>query len=443
MSDPKFDTIIVGGGLAGLFAARLLSERGKRILVLEQSPYVGGLLASQELSKGEYYDFGTHYVIESGQAEIDELALDGLSSENCLIFKESLPEGNYFLNRLDQNTGCLDARHLSPELLDAARKEMAEIVKADPDLGIPLGDLNDYLLAHYGEVLTSHIFSPVMQSITGKVSRELPSGSLILYDEEESVKLKRTKGYDDRIAYPNRNIQPSKVRKMYPRTGGVGFWMNTMAEKIKERGGVIQCSSKISEVSENKVILDTGETFCSEDICWTIAPALVARLTKQLDLLDCRCRPTILPLTCHYLKVNAVPMTSCHWITNYSPEVPGYRYTFYSNLLGEEFGNTRICVEELGIRSVESKEFTAENLLQGLVKMGVFAKPPEILHHSKQELKAGLPLPDKEVLWNNKKIAESIQEQFPNWHFLGASILEKSSQVGVLSQVFEYLTRNE
>ncbi len=38
----KYDVLVVGAGLAGSTAARLLAEKGKKILVIEQRPYVGG-----------------------------------------------------------------------------------------------------------------------------------------------------------------------------------------------------------------------------------------------------------------------------------------------------------------------------------------------------------------------------------------------------------------
>ena len=40
--EQKFDVLIAGAGYAGAVAARALADRGKRVLVLERRPHIGG-----------------------------------------------------------------------------------------------------------------------------------------------------------------------------------------------------------------------------------------------------------------------------------------------------------------------------------------------------------------------------------------------------------------
>ncbi len=78
MIDKSF--IIVGGGFAGLFAARVLENFGvKKIKVVEKDNKIGGLLGSLKVKnpiKDGYdydFDFGTHFILGSKNQEINNL----------------------------------------------------------------------------------------------------------------------------------------------------------------------------------------------------------------------------------------------------------------------------------------------------------------------------------------------------------------------------------
>jgi squalene-associated FAD-dependent desaturase len=61
---PGFDVAIVGGGFAGLSAATALAEQGRRVIVLEARPRLGGRASSfTDPATGERVDNGQHLLI--------------------------------------------------------------------------------------------------------------------------------------------------------------------------------------------------------------------------------------------------------------------------------------------------------------------------------------------------------------------------------------------
>jgi len=57
-----YDVVIIGSGIGGLTVADLLSQRGKKVLVLEQSGRLGGCCASYDLN-GHTFDVGAIFVL--------------------------------------------------------------------------------------------------------------------------------------------------------------------------------------------------------------------------------------------------------------------------------------------------------------------------------------------------------------------------------------------
>lgn len=80
-----YDAIVIGSGIGGLTTADLLSKRGKRVLVLEQSGRLGGCCASFDLA-GHKFDVGAIFILykELYQRFFEMM---GLSLENHIQMK--------------------------------------------------------------------------------------------------------------------------------------------------------------------------------------------------------------------------------------------------------------------------------------------------------------------------------------------------------------------
>lgn len=60
--DELYDVVIIGAGLSGLNAARLLAKAGKKILVLEAQDRVGGRTWSQPIGQNDFIDIGGQWI---------------------------------------------------------------------------------------------------------------------------------------------------------------------------------------------------------------------------------------------------------------------------------------------------------------------------------------------------------------------------------------------
>ncbi|MEP7121023.1 MAG: NAD(P)-binding protein [Byssovorax sp.] len=61
MSSSNVETLVVGGGISGLYAALLLARRGRRVRVIERAARLGGLAGAEEF-RGIPCDLGSHRI---------------------------------------------------------------------------------------------------------------------------------------------------------------------------------------------------------------------------------------------------------------------------------------------------------------------------------------------------------------------------------------------
>ena len=52
MAGPAYDAIVIGGGHNGLVAAAYLGRAGRRVLLLESRPVLGGAVGTEEIRPG-------------------------------------------------------------------------------------------------------------------------------------------------------------------------------------------------------------------------------------------------------------------------------------------------------------------------------------------------------------------------------------------------------
>lgn len=93
----RYNTIIIGGGPAGLTAACFLSERGKKVLLIEKESALGGLASGDSMGNGTPFNRGVAYWASAYPEETKILEYIGLGAYKDLHAIPE-PEDSYLWN---------------------------------------------------------------------------------------------------------------------------------------------------------------------------------------------------------------------------------------------------------------------------------------------------------------------------------------------------------
>jgi len=127
----RWDAVIIGAGLGGLLTAAILARRGKRVVVYERAPLVGGRLRSFDVDG---------YVIDAGAYLWPNLHLDdALAAAGCDGFRSGEIPLTRVLRVFVQGDGGRELPFPWPGYCDAETARVA--LRADPDTAVGLAAL--------------------------------------------------------------------------------------------------------------------------------------------------------------------------------------------------------------------------------------------------------------------------------------------------------------
>ena len=248
----------------------MLTERIDDVFLIEQQNELGGLLRSRTNSTGHTFDTGTHFLVPTNIPGANKLLFEDLSYNNCYQFTDSLLEGNYFNGVLNQESGSIDTRTLSP---DIHARGLVELLNAVPDSGSN-ANLEQKLKGTYGPTFTNHVFEPVIRSLTGRGLADLhPTAHLsflitrlIVLESRASIEIKKSEFFDSKIAW-TRNIDgESGTLKLYPKSGGVGTWILGLENRIRKMGVNVITGTKVNSIKRNLQVCICCRLFTQLDI---------------------------------------------------------------------------------------------------------------------------------------------------------------------------------
>ena len=176
MIGPQPEVVVVGGGIAGLAAARRLAVAGRRVLLLEGSPRLGGKLAATELAPGLGVDVGAESVLVR-RPEAPEL-ISSLGLDGRLVHPTEAKPRIYVAGRavavppsvmgVPDDVEVLSGL-LSPDGLSRARREPS-IPAPSLASDLAIGELID---ERFGPEVTDRLLEPLLGGVYAGHARRL------------------------------------------------------------------------------------------------------------------------------------------------------------------------------------------------------------------------------------------------------------------------------
>ena len=225
MSNMKYN-VVVGGGIAGIVTAYYLSQKGKKVLLLEAMEELGGLLNSK-LFKDNYFDHGTHFLRQTGISELDQFLFEGLDLE----IYEYLKSGSFYKSLSSGN--CF----LSDSALDAETREFSlnELIAGAI---LPEGkstNLEEQLVKDFGAGYYEYLLKGVIKKLFHIDASALSVDSHLLFGLSRLVVdtpvttnglKQKSERLDSILGYHSFKEGVGKLKSMYPKNGCAGTWIS-------------------------------------------------------------------------------------------------------------------------------------------------------------------------------------------------------------------------
>jgi phytoene dehydrogenase-like protein len=292
MAENNYNTIIVGGGIAGLTSAAYLSRGGQRVLLIEKNKECGGLVNSFTRD-GFHFDAGVRALINAGiiMPMLKELGIElgvvkspvSLGVENEILHIENLGSltgyRELLLKFYPESQGEID------EVLRNIRKIMKHM---DVLYGIENPVFKDLKRDRNFVFRKLLPWLPKFITTVGKINR------LNMPIEDYLGEMVKNTSLRDNISQHFFKNTPAffamsyfslYLDYFYPK-GGVGKLSEALKNKISEYGGEIKTETKVIEVIADKCIVKDQEniTYKYDNLIWAADLKTFYRITQTEGL---------------------------------------------------------------------------------------------------------------------------------------------------------------
>ncbi|HKS27651.1 MAG TPA: FAD-dependent oxidoreductase [Pyrinomonadaceae bacterium] len=276
----KKPVAVIGGGLAGLTAARYLRQQGVPVQLYEAGKKISGLAQSFHDSDGFTYDFGAHFITNRLAAAIGV----GHACRDVRYYGETVRLGG---RNFSYPFGLMKVPRLTSS---GIRTRAANLIKGErPESAA------DWFRARYGRALADEVAIPLTEAWSGASASELaPSvGDSIPGSIARTLMLKlasRVTGRAVACGYSREMPESAHVWHVYP-NDGVSLLCRKLAESIED--------AILLESPVEKIIVESGRAVAvrvhgqEHEVSAVVSTApcnILAKLTSGTDALEALAR---------------------------------------------------------------------------------------------------------------------------------------------------------
>lgn len=417
----KESCVVVGGGLIGLVAAKLLSDKYKQVHLVEQAEELGGLLRSEHFAgSSHHFDYGPHILTLTNIEKLDRFLFGDLDklNENWNSFS-SLKDISYFKG-WNSGSPLIDSTKLDKDLYQKGITELEEIDKLDT----ALSRYEDYVSKNFGSTLKKTLFDPVMEKIYGpsqlsklsiKALKIFGLQRIVAYDREKTLELKNNPIFDERIAYHDFEDDPRDNFYFYPKNlKGIGSWVEQLESDVINSGVVLHKGKTIKKIVRDgteikNVILSDGTDIECNLCVWTIPP-IFALLAGKVPFKGSP--PQTRADSLFHIELDKpLKNKESTYIWNWDPDFKTFRVTLYPNIKNEEA--SYLTVEVLSTKE-EAEEIETLDIFEELKKLELIEDSSKILFSKKIILPTTFPVFSSEFDNQVEKINSVVSNEFDN-----------------------------
>lgn len=430
---------VVGAGIAGIIAAYFEVKKGHNVTLIESDVRAGGLLKS-DFSNGNYFDYGTHILSETGEEELDELLFSEFNPQNCFI-NNKINVANYFNKKMNNKSCYVNAATIEEDLYN---KGCIELLRTEE---FPKGDnLEEFLLNKFGKTFYDEIFMPIVMKYIGTHPKKLAvqagwffdMSRLLAFDDNITKNLDKLGIYNSKLAHHTR---VEGFLKYYPKEGGVGHIIDSLMEKLNDEGVDVKLDFKIKEIKHNhgKIfsLISADEEIFIDKLVWTLPSSFLSFLSK----LGKKTSPPIFRKTGLFDFSFEKPLNSlATYINVYDLGMYSGRVTLYQNL--SDIKNYSCTVEVLTDDSTDLKGLMGKILFE-LIEMGIVSKENKCIFKQFRPVKNGFPILTEKFLKEQNEINRYCQNYFQNIICVGRATTDVFFMKDVLVDTFRKLKNKD